>query len=319
LKIQDYLISNMKATLYTFGLLALALLFGAEALAQGAITVEPLTDIGVETGNQENIGSFVNQLYQYGVGLGAILAVLIIMYGGFRYMTSEAVGEKSAGREDIQRAILGLLLLLSPVIVFGVINQDILNLNFNLDNLDPDKYGRNPIDNGVGGPGGVEGTISAACTDVAWRGNKQNVIGPERDGHLPTVEDMSHTELARCCSSTEGLLDSRRVRADGGTHNEVFCDQRTINIAVKADIYLDNELGTVIQGAAINITGRVKAGLCNQIDENANSTWADNKVTELLHAGILELMPTTRTRVGDSIVERLEIVGGSGGVRCGLF
>lgn len=138
----------MKATLYTFGLLALVLLFGGDIFAQNAIVVEPLTSIGEETGSQTGIGPLANKLYQYGVGIGAILAVLIIMYGGFRYMTSEAVGEKNAGREDIQRAILGLLLVLSPVIVFGVINQDILNLEFNFNRLGD--YERN-ISNGGGG------------------------------------------------------------------------------------------------------------------------------------------------------------------------
>lgn len=187
----------MKTILYTFGLLALTLLFGADVLAQGAITVEPLTDIGVETGSQENIGAFVNQLYQYGVGIGAILAVLIIMYGGFRYMTSEAVGEKSAGRDDIQRAILGLLLLLSPVIVFGIINQDILNLNFNLDRL---QHERNAIDNGEGNTPSVPNF----CQDYTSFRKVELESGQEcRD-----VLGVEWIRLGQACCDTAGATGS---------------------------------------------------------------------------------------------------------------
>lgn len=131
----------MKTFTFTFGLLALTLLFAPDVFAQGFVEVQPLTNLpGLQEASQGGIGPFINNLYKYGVGLGAIMAVLIIMYGGFQYMTSEAVGSKSAGKEDIQRAILGLILLMSPVLVFGVINKDILNLDFNLGRLNPATY-----------------------------------------------------------------------------------------------------------------------------------------------------------------------------------
>ena len=125
----------MKTTLYTLGLLALAFIFAPDVLAQGFVQVQPLTSLGIATSTPESLAPFINQLYKYGIGIGAIMAVLIIMYGGFKYMTSEAMGPKSAGKEDIQRAVLGLLLLMSPVLVFGVINQDILDLNLDLGRL----------------------------------------------------------------------------------------------------------------------------------------------------------------------------------------
>ena len=52
----------MKTFLYTFGLLALALFFGGDALAQNAIVVEPLTSIGEEAGNQAGIGPFIKPI-----------------------------------------------------------------------------------------------------------------------------------------------------------------------------------------------------------------------------------------------------------------
>lgn len=125
---------------YTLSALILTLIVANIAFAQGVVTVEPLTNIGVQDAGVEGIAGFINTLYRYLIGIGAILAVLVIMYGGFRYMTSEAIGQKSAGREEIQRAVIGLLLLLSPVIVFGVINQDITNLRFDLTRLNSEQY-----------------------------------------------------------------------------------------------------------------------------------------------------------------------------------
>ena len=106
--------------------------------AQGApVSVEPLTGLpGFEEAVEGGTEPLLNQLYRYLIGIAAILAVLVLMYGGFKYMTSEAVDKKSQGRDDMWRAILGLILVLSPFLVFSVINPSILNLDLPFSRLD---------------------------------------------------------------------------------------------------------------------------------------------------------------------------------------
>ncbi len=75
------------------------------------------------------LSMFINILYKYLIGIAAILAVLEITWGGFLWMGSGAsITSKQAGRNKIIMALTGLLLVLSPVIIFSIINPSILSL-----------------------------------------------------------------------------------------------------------------------------------------------------------------------------------------------
>ncbi|HFC10868.1 MAG TPA: hypothetical protein ENJ75_01595 [Candidatus Kaiserbacteria bacterium] len=75
------------------------------------------------------LGAFINILYTYLIGIAAVLAILEIIWGGFLWMGSGAsVTNKSAGKNKITKALLGLTLVLSPVIIFSIINPQMLSL-----------------------------------------------------------------------------------------------------------------------------------------------------------------------------------------------
>ena len=59
----------------------------------------------------------------------------MIIWGGLEYATQDVPGAKGAGKEKILNAIFGLVLVLSPVLVFSIINPRILNLSLNLPRL----------------------------------------------------------------------------------------------------------------------------------------------------------------------------------------
>jgi hypothetical protein len=93
-----------------------------------------LTDIQPANGG---LATFLNNLYKYLIGLAAVLAVLEIIYGGLQYSAQDSISKKEDGKERIQQAILGLVLVLSPVLVFSIINPSILNLSLNLPPIKP--------------------------------------------------------------------------------------------------------------------------------------------------------------------------------------
>lgn len=82
------------------------------------------------------LANFLNNLYKYLIGLAAALAVIEIIWGGLEYSTQDSVSKKSDGKARIYQAILGLVLILSPVLIFSIINPGILNLSINLPKLD---------------------------------------------------------------------------------------------------------------------------------------------------------------------------------------
>lgn len=72
---------------------------------------------------------FVNSLYTYAIGIAVILAVLEIVWGGFLWMGSDAsITNKEAGRHKIMMAIFGLILVLSPYVIFQFINPAALSM-----------------------------------------------------------------------------------------------------------------------------------------------------------------------------------------------
>ena len=86
--------------------------------------------------NATTLANFFNNLYKYLIGLAAILAIVEIIWGGLEISTKDSVSKQSDGRERITQAIFGLVLVLSPVLVFSIINPNILNLSLNLPALD---------------------------------------------------------------------------------------------------------------------------------------------------------------------------------------
>ena len=90
----------------------------------------PLTNstLFADLGNTPDLAKMLNTIYKMCIGIAAMLAVLKIMQAGIMYMGSDVITEKSAAKKIIGQAIGGLLLVLSPVIVFSIINPDILSL-----------------------------------------------------------------------------------------------------------------------------------------------------------------------------------------------
>ncbi|MDB4991945.1 MAG: hypothetical protein JWL75_190 [Parcubacteria group bacterium] len=137
---------------------------------------------------------FLNQLYKICIGAGAALAVIMIMIGGVQIMTSQgSVTSNEKAKSHIQNAILGLILILAPTIVFSIINPDILKLNIDVSGLQQLKS----FDSGlvVGAPGQFTGADTALWEHV--NGNRT-------------------TDLAACTAS-KGALTYGCKKKDGTT------------------------------------------------------------------------------------------------------
>lgn len=123
----------------TYLILGLAVLsFAPHVLAaDGFVPLAPIPGLTDETTvgsviDSAALATFFNNLYKYLIGVAATIAVIEIIWGGILYSTTDSVGNKEEGKEKIRMAIFGLILVLSPVLVFSIINPSILNLSINL-------------------------------------------------------------------------------------------------------------------------------------------------------------------------------------------
>ena len=83
--------------------------------------------------NAGDIGEFINAVIAIGIGIGGILAVVMIMYEGFLYMKSDNVTTKSTAKSRIINTVVGFLLLLSIYTLLKTINPDLLGLSPQID------------------------------------------------------------------------------------------------------------------------------------------------------------------------------------------
>lgn len=102
--------------------------------AQGFVPLAAIPGLTTgEVANSGNLALFFNNLYKYLIGLAATLAIIQIIWGGISIATNQDdVSKIMDDKGKIYNAIFGLILVLSPVLVFSIINPNILNLSLNL-------------------------------------------------------------------------------------------------------------------------------------------------------------------------------------------
>lgn len=94
----------------------------------GAELAPFLTQAFGGSGPTSLVGLF-NAAFRVAIAIGAILAVIRLVYAGFIYMSTDIFGAKVNAKEMIWNALTGLLLLLSIWLILNQINPQILGLN----------------------------------------------------------------------------------------------------------------------------------------------------------------------------------------------
>ncbi len=224
------------------GIFVLSLVFSAwtSAYALDNYTVlEPLPGTTIDkncTGDkcQTDLEHYLPGLFNWAIGIAAVMAFVVITFGGITYMTTDALGPKSQGREMIERAIWGLVLVIGSYIILYTINPQILEFNLTLkrpniststvyttsstgvlqgyvmnqDMIDQDKVIRQKLENVTAQFGVVVHPIafnSSACTTGATKGCT-NVYG------MPVVMQDALLDLALSKDNCDC-----QIRITGGT------------------------------------------------------------------------------------------------------
>lgn len=78
---------------------------------------------------QENgLATCIKQLYLFSLGLGSIIALLMIVLAGFRYMTASGNAQQVEGaKESFSAAFIGLIIIFIAFILLYVINPDLVH------------------------------------------------------------------------------------------------------------------------------------------------------------------------------------------------
>jgi len=89
-----------------------------------------LTLTTLDVSGTNSLSIYLNLMIKIFIGICAVLAVIMVLWGGIEYMTSELISSKEAGKERIRDALLGLLLALGAWTLLYTINPNLLNTSF---------------------------------------------------------------------------------------------------------------------------------------------------------------------------------------------
>ncbi|MDP4001272.1 MAG: hypothetical protein Q8P83_03455 [bacterium] len=86
---------------------------------------EPPTPVDTTT-----LGKMINQIYVWALGLSALLAMLMMVFGGYMVMTAAGNAEQSSkGKDFIWSSIIGMGILFASFLILNTINPDLVNFD----------------------------------------------------------------------------------------------------------------------------------------------------------------------------------------------
>lgn len=116
------------------GLLVSVGLFAGAAHAQDTSKIKLIVPIPVTGGVQEdapsNPGDYVKVIYQWAIGIAALLAMGELVLGGVQYVLAAGNPSlKHSADERMKSAVFGLIILLTIVIILVAINPGLVNIS----------------------------------------------------------------------------------------------------------------------------------------------------------------------------------------------
>ncbi|MEI7512399.1 MAG: hypothetical protein WCK01_02995 [Candidatus Uhrbacteria bacterium] len=92
------------------------------------VTLSPSTKDG-EIVAVPYLAEYVNGVYRYMVGIVLIIAIVMVVYGGFRYLVGSSLGDVKTGKTIIIDALAGMLLVLGAYMILDTVNPATLDLS----------------------------------------------------------------------------------------------------------------------------------------------------------------------------------------------
>lgn len=92
-----------------------------EGTGNNCVSGKTISEISLET--------YIGYVFKFAIAISAFLAVIMIIWGGFEIMLSEAIPLKMEGRDRIKNAIFGLIMVLSSYLILRTIDPRLVEIN----------------------------------------------------------------------------------------------------------------------------------------------------------------------------------------------
>jgi hypothetical protein len=75
------------------------------------------------------LAQYVNGVYRYLVAIVLIVSIVMVVYGGFRYLVGASMGDIQTGKKIIVDALAGMLITLGAYMILNTVNPATVNLS----------------------------------------------------------------------------------------------------------------------------------------------------------------------------------------------
>jgi succinate dehydrogenase/fumarate reductase cytochrome b subunit len=91
------------------------------------VPLEPAAFKDVTASATTSLGSYLGQVFNFGIAIAVTLALIMIIWGGIMYMTTDSWSGKEEGKTKITNALWGLGLALVSWLLLWTINPNLVN------------------------------------------------------------------------------------------------------------------------------------------------------------------------------------------------
>ncbi len=74
------------------------------------------------------LAQYIAGAYRYALRIALVAAIIMVVYGGFRYLIGSAFSDVTRGKEIVKDAIMGLLVIIGGYLILQTVNPNILKL-----------------------------------------------------------------------------------------------------------------------------------------------------------------------------------------------
>ena len=184
----------------------------------------PLTDPGGAPDQKVVVSTYIQGLFKLIIAIAGGLAVIMLIYGGITYMSTDAFGKKESAKEIINNALWGFLLAISAWLILYTINPNLVNINLSIEPQPISTGGGGGGGSGGGGGGGGMTPIdpnARSLTDAEARAKLGSNVKIEGNITLNGIKEVVVDEILRIKS--ECGCDVVITSATGGSHASGAC------------------------------------------------------------------------------------------------
>ncbi|KKU50268.1 MAG: hypothetical protein A3F53_01285 [Candidatus Zambryskibacteria bacterium RIFCSPHIGHO2_12_FULL_48_10] len=192
----------------------------------------PLDSASGDVTTKTTAVQYITGLFRLIIGLAGALAVVMLIYAGIKYMSTDAFSGKNEAKEIIENTLWGLGLVIASWLILYTINPKLVEINFNIEKL-PIATSTPPW---LGGGGTIPTPSPSLSHQEAYNKLTEGGIKIAGAPNLAGVKEIVVNEIINLKSSCgcEVVLTS----ATGGSHNPGTCSHAN---GYKVDLRNKNE------------------------------------------------------------------------------